>query len=112
MALDHLRGRRLLAALRSDALAALPVRAGGLWGEIGQRTLRLLHGRETALRQSEARLQEFLVALETSPNGVVLLDEQGRIEWCNQTAAGHFGFDSKRDLLQACLLYTSPSPRD
>ncbi|MEO7548323.1 MAG: phosphate regulon sensor histidine kinase PhoR [Ramlibacter sp.] len=101
MALDHWRGRRLLAALRSDALAALPVRAGGLWGEIGQRTLRLLHGRETALRQSEARLQEFLIALETSPNGVVLLDEQGRIEWCNQTAAAHFGFDSKRDLLQA-----------
>ncbi|MEP6826144.1 MAG: PAS domain-containing sensor histidine kinase, partial [Ramlibacter sp.] len=83
MALDHWRGRRLLAALRSDALAALPVRAGGLWGEIGQRTLRLLHGRETALRQSEARLQEFLIALETSPNGVVLLDEQGRIELCN-----------------------------
>ena len=100
MALDHWRARRLLAALRSDSLAALHLRAGGLWGEIGQRTLRLLHGRETQLRQSEARLREFLVALETSPNGVVLLDESARIEWCNQTAAQHFGFDAEHDKLQ------------
>jgi two-component system phosphate regulon sensor histidine kinase PhoR len=31
---------------------------------------------------------------------VVLLDPQGRIEWCNQTAADHFGFDLQRDLMQ------------
>lgn len=30
----------------------------------------------------------------------MLLDEQGRIEWCNQTAAGQFGIDAERDLLQ------------
>ena len=100
MALDHWRGRRLLTALRADALEALPVRAGGMWGEIGQRTLRLLRDRENLLRQSDARLQEFLVALENSPNGVVLLDENARIEWCNQTAAGHFGFDAQRDQMQ------------
>jgi two-component system phosphate regulon sensor histidine kinase PhoR len=100
MALEHWRGHKLLAALRADALGALPVRAGGLWGEVGQRTLRLLQGRQQQLRQSEARLQEFLVALETSPNGVVLLDESARIEWCNQTAAQHFGFDAARDKLQ------------
>ncbi|HSV46163.1 MAG TPA: phosphate regulon sensor histidine kinase PhoR, partial [Ramlibacter sp.] len=41
-----------------------------------------------------------LAALQASPNGVVLLDPQGRIEWCNQTAAGHFGFDAQRDLQQ------------
>ncbi len=30
----------------------------------------------------------------------MLLDAQGRIEWLNQTAAEHFGFDPQRDLLQ------------
>jgi two-component system phosphate regulon sensor histidine kinase PhoR len=30
----------------------------------------------------------------------VLLDPEGRIEWCNQTAAQHLGFDTKRDLMQ------------
>jgi two-component system phosphate regulon sensor histidine kinase PhoR len=100
MLLDHWRGRQWLAALRLDALGAVPARAAGLWGEVGRQTLRLLQERDARLRQSEARLQEFLVALETSPNGVVLLDENGRIEWCNQTAAGHFGFDAQGDLQQ------------
>ncbi|HEY0825378.1 MAG TPA: phosphate regulon sensor histidine kinase PhoR, partial [Ramlibacter sp.] len=35
-----------------------------------------------------------------SPNGVVLLDPQGRIEWLNDTAAAHFGLDPARDLQQ------------
>jgi two-component system phosphate regulon sensor histidine kinase PhoR len=71
-----------------------------VWGEVAQRVSRLLRERDERLRQSQARLEEFLVALENSPNGVVLLDENGRIEWCNQTAALHFGFDAARDRLQ------------
>ncbi len=39
-------------------------------------------------------------AIQASPNGVVLLDPEGRIEWCNQTAAQHLGMDAKRDLMQ------------
>ncbi len=100
LALERTREQRLLAALRSDSLHALPVRAAGVWGEIAQRFNRLLRARDERLRESQARLQEFLVALATSPNGVVLLDESGRIEWCNQTAADHFGFDAQRDQLQ------------
>ena len=64
------------------------------------RVARVLREHEDRLRQSERRLQEFLAAIESSPNGVTLLDEQGRIEWCNQTAAEHFGFDARRDLQQ------------
>jgi two-component system, OmpR family, phosphate regulon sensor histidine kinase PhoR len=56
-------------------------------------------GRE-ALRISEARLQEFIVALQNSPNGVVLLDDRGRIEWCNETAARHLRLDATRYLQQ------------
>jgi two-component system phosphate regulon sensor histidine kinase PhoR len=64
------------------------------------RLARALRDKDGELRLSAARLEEFLGALETSPNGVVLLDEKARIEWCNQTAADHFGFDAKRDGLQ------------
>jgi two-component system phosphate regulon sensor histidine kinase PhoR len=56
-----------------------------------------LREREGLLRQSEARLEEFLGALQESPNGVILLDERARIEWCNQTAASHFGLEAERD---------------
>ena len=41
-----------------------------------------------------------MLAIQASPNGVVLLDPEGRIEWCNQTAAQHLGMDAKRDLMQ------------
>jgi two-component system phosphate regulon sensor histidine kinase PhoR len=50
--------------------------------------------------ESDRRLRDFLAALQASPNGVVLLDADTRIEWFNQTAAGHFGLDVRRDLQQ------------
>ena len=99
-AVGRARSRRVLNALKQDAASALPTRSGGVWGEVAQRVSRLLRERDERLRESQSRLEEFLVALENSPNGVVLLDENGRIEWCNQTAATHFGFDAQRDRLQ------------
>ncbi len=97
--LDAWRGQRLLRVLRDDA-SGLPSRGVGLWGELAERIRKLLRAREQQTRQAEDRLQEFLAAIQASPNGVVLLDEQGRIEWCNQTAADQFGIDAGRDLLQ------------
>ncbi len=99
LALDAWRAQRLLNVLRNDA-AALPSRGPGVWGELSERIRKLLRAREQQTRQAEDRLQEFLAAIQASPNGVVLLDEQGRIEWCNQTAATQFGIDVERDLLQ------------
>jgi len=96
---DVLRGARVLQWLRRGDSASAPAMSG-LWGEVADRTRRLLRNREQETRESESRLQEFLAAIQASPNGVVLLDEDGRIEWCNQTAAGHFGVDAQRDVLQ------------
>jgi two-component system phosphate regulon sensor histidine kinase PhoR len=50
--------------------------------------------------QSTARLQSFLSAIHASPNGVVVLDANQRIEWCNQTAADLLGLDAARDVGQ------------
>jgi two-component system phosphate regulon sensor histidine kinase PhoR len=61
---------------------------------------RALRGREQLATDAEGRLQEFLAAIQASPNGVVLLDREGRIEWCNETAAGQLGIDPERDLQQ------------
>jgi len=97
--LDAWRARRLLNVLR-DNPASLPARGPGIWGELSERIRHLLRMREQQTRQAEMRLEEFLAAIQASPNGVVLLDEQGRIEWCNQTAAAQFGIDTERDLLQ------------
>jgi len=97
--IDLRRGARLLLWLKRGETAA-PARVDGLWGEVADRIWRLVKARERKAADSEARLQEFLAAIQASPNGVILLDRNHRIEWCNETAAVHFGFDPKKDVMQ------------
>ena len=75
----------------------------GVWREAAERTRRILKNRDRQLQESMGRLDEFLAAMQASPSGVVLLDAQGRIEWCNQMATHHFGFDTQRDVMQHIL---------
>ncbi len=96
---DFTRGLRVLQWLRDGDVSDVPLKLG-MWGEVAERARRLVRQREQETRDSERRLQNFLAALQASPNGVVLLDVQGRIEWFNQTAANHFGLEAGRDLLQ------------
>lgn len=72
----------------------------GVWAEIAQRIQRQLRLKDKQLLVSEQRLQYFLQAIQASPNGVTLLDAEGRIEWCNATASNHLGLDPVRDVKQ------------
>jgi two-component system, OmpR family, phosphate regulon sensor histidine kinase PhoR len=105
--LDSFYVSRLLGWLRAEhgndaprKAALAPPAIPGTWGEIAERMRRLLRVRDQLNDESQTRLEEFLEAMQASPNGVVLLDGRGRIEWCNQTASQHFGFDATRDMLQ------------
>ncbi|MES2187872.1 MAG: phosphate regulon sensor histidine kinase PhoR [Pseudomonadota bacterium] len=101
-ALDSRRASRVLAWLRRDgAPASAAPSANGMWGEVSDRMRRRVREGERQARDSQARLDEILAALQASPNGVVLLDTQGGIEWCNQMASDHFGIDLARDLQQS-----------
>lgn len=97
--IDLSRAARLLGWLKTGESAGV-LASSGLWGEVYERVRRQLRSREQQTQASEARLQDFLEALQASPNGVVLLDPDSRIEWFNQTAASHFGFERERDLSQ------------
>ena len=97
--LDGMRGMRLLKWLRSGDTSHIPL-GSGFWGEVFDRARKLVRQRDRTLADSDSRLQDFLSALQASPNGVVLLDREGRIEWFNQTAGRHFGLDASRDMLQ------------
>ena len=99
LVLDSVAATRLLRWLKQGGGGDAP-RLRGLWGETGERTVKLLRLSERDRRASDARLQDFLAAIQASPAGVVLLDARGRIEWCNQTAAQHLGFDAQRDAMQ------------
>jgi two-component system phosphate regulon sensor histidine kinase PhoR len=97
--IDTSRGAHLLRWLRVGDASDVAMRSG-LWGEVSDRVRRLIRSREQIAREHQQRLQDFLAAFQGSPNGVVLLDGNGQIEWFNQMAAAHFGFEPGRDLLQ------------
>jgi len=96
---DASNAARALAWLRQGAPSDSP-HLHGTWGETVDRTCRLQRQHAQALQASEARLQTFLSAIQASPNGVLLLDSVGRIEWCNLQAAQQLGLDAQRDHLQ------------
>ncbi|TWO71970.1 phosphate regulon sensor histidine kinase PhoR [Caenimonas sedimenti] len=97
--LETLRAMRVLRWLRAGQFQSAP-RVGGLWGDAADRVRRAVTLRERDVTEARDRLEEFLGAIRGSPNGVVLLDARGRIEWCNETAAEQFGLDPERDLQQ------------
>ena len=96
---DSVLARRLLDWLRQGD-AAEPLALSGVWRDVYERSRKLVRERSRVALQSDARLQDFLDAMQASPNGVVLLDTDARIEWFNQTAATHYGFEAGRDLQQ------------
>ena len=71
----------------------------GLWRDLGDRMWRLIQLRDKQVQSHADRLLHFLQAIQASPNGVTLLDKQGRIEWCNDTAAQHLGIAPQKDHL-------------
>jgi two-component system, OmpR family, phosphate regulon sensor histidine kinase PhoR len=97
--LDSVRGHRLIQWLRGSQQGSAP-RDTGLWGELGYRVERAIRDRERALTRERLQLQQFLSAIEASPNGVLMLDANDHILWCNRVAADHFALDPQRDLQQ------------
>lgn len=96
---DALRARRFLRWIKASDTSAAPALRGP-WGEAAYRTTRALRAEQQQVRDSAQRLHDFVAAMQASPNGVILLDPEGRIEWCNDIAGQHFGIDPRRDLLQ------------
>jgi two-component system, OmpR family, phosphate regulon sensor histidine kinase PhoR len=97
--IDALRARRLLLWLTGPQ-AGLAPRSKGYWGELAYRIERSLRLLERQAAVEKLRLEQFLSAIEASPNGVLLLDANEAIQWCNSVAADHFGLNPDRDRLQ------------
>jgi two-component system, OmpR family, phosphate regulon sensor histidine kinase PhoR len=94
---ESVRAARVLVWLRRGGPEP---RVGGLWGEAVEGARRAIRRREKETAEARQSLEDFLAAIQASPNGVILLDPLGRIEWCNQTAAGEFGLDPQGDHMQ------------
>lgn len=97
--IDNHRAGRVMEWLRAPSGKTAPD-VGSIWEELTERTRKQFKFLNRKARKSDARLQEFLSAIQTSPNGVILLNKTQHIEWCNFTSSQHLGFDVKRDVGQ------------
>jgi two-component system phosphate regulon sensor histidine kinase PhoR len=72
----------------------------GYWAELSYRVERRSKAFEREVAQERSRLEQFLSAIEASPNGVLMLDANDQIHWFNSVAADHFGLSRQRDIQQ------------
>jgi len=80
------------------AQAPRPVPDGsGAWEEVFAGLSRLLRRKTHIESRLSAALSRFQQAGAALPEGVVVLDEADRIEWCNPRAEAYFGLDNQRD---------------
>ncbi|MFM1805803.1 MAG: hypothetical protein RL212_62 [Pseudomonadota bacterium] len=72
----------------------------GIWGEIYYRLHKLVKGWHDQVLEVGQQHQRFIQAIQASPSGVVMLNEDDQVEWCNAIAEEHFGLNAKRDEMQ------------
>jgi two-component system phosphate regulon sensor histidine kinase PhoR len=74
-----------------------PPEAAGAWGEV----FNLLHRHRRATLKRRRELARLMVrsrrGAQALPYGVVVLDAQYRMDWCNDAAQEHLGLDPERD---------------
>lgn len=90
---------RLRKYVLADAVENMPL-PSGFWEEVFFRLQRLVRNLKQEIRTVEKQHDRFIEAFQASPNGILMLDDQDQIEWCNEIAERFFGLNFKRDALQ------------
>lgn len=90
---------RLQKYILEDSLENMPL-PSGFWEEVFFRLQRLIRNLKQRIRNIEQQHEHFIEAFQASPNGIVMLDENDQIEWCNSIAEHFFGIAFKRDVMQ------------
>ena len=90
---------RLRKYILQDAVENMPL-PSGFWEEVFFRLQRLVRNLKQEVRTVEKQHDRFIEAFQASPNGILMLDDQDQIEWCNEIAERFFGLNFKRDVLQ------------
>ncbi len=74
--------------------------ASGAWGDAFSKIDRIVRDARSHIHTLEARHNRFIEGFQASPNGVVMLDDELHIEWCNASAENFFGINLRKDHLQ------------
>lgn len=104
---------RLLAWLHkgvpSRPASAYPLRSDALWQEVYQRCFRLRQRSRKRKRKVSRILKQFQSAAAAVPDAVVVLADDGTVEWCNEASRRLLGLRARQDIgLQINTLVRHP----
>jgi two-component system phosphate regulon sensor histidine kinase PhoR len=93
----HLRNLATLDRWLADPEGSQVPDGKGLWEDVFSQLNKITKTQRKEREQHAAALLQMKQATSALPEGVVILDEADRIEWCNPLAERHFGLDGERD---------------
>ena len=101
--LHHMRhAEKLTRWLKAPVAGKVPV-GRGAWDYIFSLLYRFERVQTRQQQQLARTLVRFRQAARAHPDGVVILDADHRIEWCNDTAESHFDLDVEIDVGQPVI---------
>ena len=74
-----------------------PPDAGGSWGDIFYRLQKLQRRQRASRSELSSALEQFEHAAMAVPDGMVILNDNEQIDWCNPASRKYMGLDSDRD---------------
>ena len=97
MLIQHVRHLARLSRWIADPRPEALPPGSGIWENVFADFYHLLRRQRRSASRLTATLHEFRRAGMAMPDGLVVLDRENCIEWCNARAQQHFGLDAKRD---------------
>jgi two-component system phosphate regulon sensor histidine kinase PhoR len=85
--------------LQDPRLETIP-EADGLWDEIFSKLYKMVKQHNQTKKDLADELQHIELATAALPEGVAILNEENRIEWCNPLAQQLFDLDPEQDIMQ------------
>lgn len=77
--------------------------SSGVWEEVFLQLLRFRQRNKRRHKRLVSRLSRFQQAAQALPNAIIVLNNQGAIEWCNNAATRMLGIHTSHDLGQRIL---------
>ncbi len=86
--------------LRSDHTQASIPAGSGTWDDVFAHLARYVRQHSQSREMLSLALERMQSVTAAMPDGIVILDEQDRIEWCNRVAEQHLGIHLSLDMGQ------------
>jgi two-component system, OmpR family, phosphate regulon sensor histidine kinase PhoR len=84
----------------NDARIETIPEAGGIWEEAFSQLYKMVKRHNQTKQELADELRHIEQATAALPEGVAILNDVNRIEWCNPLAEQHFGLNAERDIMQ------------